>query len=255
METNIESIISNINEITKSLDTNTFIKKARESFKENIQDYEVADDEKAKMIATYEAQVSAGIISEIMQLAKEMPEIIAREKNILKDVDVKAEQIKVATEQVNELKARTKNIEEDTKLKEENKKIATEQIKTEKGKTLLIAEQIVSEKYRHRDLRSSISVKNASIEVTKQQAKFEEARRYIAIEANHQNVYMKKADFKVQNLQAIATDDDITISAEQMTDSKETIDDIPVKKIDYTTEVAVAKPNIEDEIIQSNPIS
>lgn len=227
MAVTTQNIIDNINLISAALDENVFIKKARETFKENIQEYEVADDEKAKMIATYEAQVSVGVINEIMQMAKEIPEIIAREANIAKETELKGKQTDLVTQQEC----------------------------VEKGKTMLIAEQIVSEKYRHRDLRSSTAVKMASLEVTQQQAKFEEARRYIAIEANHQNAFMKKADFKVQQLQAIATDDDITISAEQMADSKSTIDGIPTDKINYQSEVSLNKPAIESDVIPSITIT
>jgi hypothetical protein len=227
MAVTIQDIISNINLISAALDENVFIKKARETFKENIQEYEVADDEKAKMIATYEAQVSVGVINEIMQMAKEIPEIIAREANIVKETELKGKQTDLVTQQEC----------------------------VEKGKTMLIAEQVVSEKYRHRDLRSSTAVKMASLEVTQQQAKFEEARRYIAIEANYQNAFMKKADFKVQQLQAIATDDDITISAEQMADSKSTIDGIPTDKINYQSEVSLNKPAIESDVIPSITIT
>jgi hypothetical protein len=227
MAVTTQNIIDNINLISAALDENVFIKKARETFKENIQEYEVADDEKAKMIATYEAQVSVGVINEIMQMAKEIPEIIAREANIVKE----------------------------TTLKEKQTDLVTQQECVEKGKTMLLAEQIVSEKYRHRDLRSSTAVKMASLEVTQQQAKFEEARRHIAIKANHQNAFMKKADFKVQQLQAIATDDDITISAEQMADSKSTIDGIPTDKISYQSEVSLNKPAIESDVIPSITIA
>jgi hypothetical protein len=66
---------------------------------------------------------------------------------------------------------------------------------------------------------------------------------------------MKKADFKVQQLQAIATDDDITISAEQMADSKSTIDGIPTDKISYQSEVSLNKPAIESDVIPSITIA
>lgn len=226
-EVTISAIISNINAISKELDMNIFIQKARSSFKENIQEYEVADDEKAKMIATYEANISAGIIKEIMQMAKELPEIVARIDNIKKE----------------------------TNLKDSQEKLVTAQKCTEIGKKNLVAEQISSEKYRHRDLKASTAIKVASLEVTKQQAKFEEARRYIALEANYQNAYMKKADYKVQQLQAIATDDDIVISTEQISDAKTTIDAIPTTRITYTSDVTVVKPTISDDDITTTQIT
>lgn len=214
----MQSVLDSIDEISTKLDQNIFIKNARTAFKENISQFEIADDEKAKLTANYEAQVSIATISEIIKLAKETPLNEAQIKNLQKDTDIKIEQ----------------------------EKIAKEQVCGEKAKTKLIIQQIVTEQYRHRDLRASIKVKIASNEVTKQQAKFEEARRHIAIQSNNQNTFMKKADYKVQQLQALAQDDKVVISAEQISDTKTTIEAIPTQIISYNTEVQVDSINIPD---------
>ena len=214
----MQSVLDSIDEISTKLDQNIFIKNARTAFKENISQFEIADDEKAKLTANYEAQVSIATISEIIKLAKETPLNEAQIKNLQKDTDIKIEQ----------------------------EKIAKEQVCGEKAKTKLIIQQIVTEQYRHRDLRASIKVKIASNEVTKQQAKFEEARRHIAIQSNNQNTFMKKADYKVQQLLAIAQDDKIKISEEQISDTKTTIEAIPTQIISYNTEVQVDSINIPD---------
>ena len=214
----MQSVLDSIDEISTKLDQNIFIKNARTAFKENISQFEIADDEKAKLTANYEAQVSIATISEIIKLAKETPLNEAQIKNLQKDTDIKIEQ----------------------------EKIAKEQVCGEKGKTKLIIQQIVTEQYRHRDLRASIKVKIASNEVTKQQAKFEEARRHIALQSNNQNTFMKKADYKVQQLQALAQDDKVVISAEQISDTKTTIEAIPTKTIGYNSEVQVTNINIPD---------
>ena len=214
----MQSVLDSIDEISTKLDQNIFIKNARTAFKENISQFEIADDEKAKLTANYEAQVSIATISEIIKLAKETPLNEAQIKNLQKDTDIKIEQ----------------------------EKIAKEQVCGEKAKTKLIIQQIVTEQYRHRDLRASIKVKIASNEVTKQQAKFEEARRHIAIQSNNQNTFMKKADYKVQQLLALAQDDKVVISAEQISDTKTTIEAIPTQIISYDTEVQVDSINIPD---------
>ena len=221
----MQSVLDSIDEISTKLDQNIFIKNARTAFKENISQFEIADDEKAKLTANYEAQVSIATISEIIKLAKETPLNEAQIKNLQKDTDIKIEQ----------------------------EKIAKEQVCGEKAKTKLIIQQIVTEQYRHRDLRASIKVKIASNEVTKQQAKFEEARRHIAIQSNNQNTFMKKADYKVQQLQALAQDDKVVISAEQISDTKTTIEAIPTQIISYDTEVQVDNINIPDTEI-STPV-
>ena len=223
----MQSVLDSIDEISTKLDQNIFIKNARTAFKENISKFEIADDEKAKLTANYEAQVSIATISEIIKLAKETPLNEAQIKNLQKDTDIKIEQ----------------------------EKIAKEQVCGEKAKTKLIIQQIVTEQYRHRDLRASIKVKIASNEVTKQQAKFEEARRYIALQSNNQNTFMKKADYKVQQLQALAQDDKVVISAEQISDTKTTIEAIPTQIISYNTEVQVDSINIPDTEIATPVIN
>ena len=223
----MQSVLDSIDEISTKLDQNIFIKNARTAFKENISQFEIADDEKAKLTANYEAQVSIATISEIIKLAKETPLNEAQIKNLQKDTDIKIEQ----------------------------EKIAKEQVCGEKAKTKLIIQQIVTEQYRHRDLRASIKVKIASNEVTKQQAKFEEARRHIAIQSNNQNTFMKKADYKVQQLLAIAQDDKIKISEEHLSDTKTTIEAIPTQIISYNTEVLVDSINIPDTEIATPVIN
>lgn len=223
----MQSVLDSIDEISTKLDQNIFIKNARTAFKENISQFEIADDEKAKLTANYEAQVSIATISEIIKLAKETPLNEAQIKNLQKDTDIKIEQ----------------------------EKIAKEQVCGEKAKTKLIIQQIVTEQYRHRDLRASIKVKIASNEVTKQQAKFEEARRHIAIQSNNQNTFMKKADYKVQQLQALTQDDKIKISEEQISDTKTTIEAIPTQIISYNTEVIVDSINIPDTEIATPVIN
>lgn len=223
----MQSVLDSIDEISTKLDQNIFIKNARTAFKENISQFEIADDEKAKLTANYEAQVSIATISEIIKLAKETPLNEAQIKNLQKDTDIKIEQ----------------------------EKIAKEQVCGEKAKTKLIIQQIVTEQYRHRDLRASIKVKIASNEVTKQQAKFEEARRHIAIQSNNQNTFMKKADYKVQQLQALAQDDKVVISAEQISDTKTTIEAIPTQTIQYNSEVTVPAISIESTPIAAPTIN
>ena len=223
----MQSVLDSIDEISTKLDQNIFIKNARTAFKENISEYEIADDEKAKLTAQYEAQVSIATISEIIKLAKETPLNEAQISNLQKDTDIKIEQ----------------------------EKIAKEQVCGEKAKTKMIIQQIVTEQYRHRDLRASIKVKIASNEVTKQQAKFEEARRHIALQSNNQNTFMKKADYKVQQLQALAQDDKVVISAEQISDTKTTIEAIPTQTISYNSEVKVDSINIPDTEIATPVIN
>ena len=276
----MQSVLDSIDEISTKLDQNIFIKNARTAFKENISQFEIADDEKAKLTANYEAQVSIATISEIIKLAKETPldevqislidkdiEIKTQQKLSMieedriktaqsaKDIELKSAQIGEANKGMELKSAQIREIDKDIEIKTQQEKIAKEQVCGEKGKTKLIIQQIVTEQYRHRDLRASIKVKIASNEVTKQQAKFEEARRYIALQSNNQNTFMKKADYKVQQLQALAQDDKVVISAEQISDTKTTIEAIPTQIISYDTEVQVDSINIPDTEIATPVIN
>ena len=242
----MQSVLDSIDEISTKLDQNIFIKNARTAFKENISQFEIADDEKAKLTANYEAQVSIATISEIIKLAKETPLNEAQIKNLQKDANIKISQKNLIDEQIKSEKAQELNLQKDTDIKIQQEKIVKEQVCGEKAKTKLMLQQVVTEQYRHRDLRASIKVKIASNEVTKQQAKFEEARRHIALQSNNQNTFMKKADYKVQQLQALAQDDKIKISEEQISDTKTTIEAIPTQIISYNTEVQVDNINIPD---------
>ena len=104
----MQSVLDSIDEISTKLDQNIFIKNARTAFKENISQFEIADDEKAKLTANYEAQVSIATISEIIKLAKETPLNEAQIANLKKDTDIKIEQEKIPKEQVCGEKAKTK---------------------------------------------------------------------------------------------------------------------------------------------------
>ena len=208
MAVTIINITSNITELSSAVDTNIFITNARKAFLEDIAPYEMDDSEKAKLIASYEAQLSVGVIGHIMSIAKELPTIIAQEELIQK------------------------------------------QIENEDKKKNVIIQQELTEKYRHRDLRASIMVKNKSAVAAKHQARFEEARKHIAIKANEQNMHLKKTEFKVQQLDAIATDEEYIIGEEHMTDVKTSIDNIPIEGVDYETEI-----NGDDDVISTAEIT
>ncbi len=202
MAVTLDDLINNIATLSQNINDNVFIQNARESVKIGLEAYAVEEDEKAKIYAGFEQQLAAGVMEQIMTIAKELPTITAQEAVVV-----------------------------------EQKNLLVEQIETEKEKLDLIEEQIKTEKYRHRDLRASVMIKNQNGITSKQQGKFEEARRYIAIKANEQNMHLKKTDYKVQQLDAIATDNDYILTSEQIADTKETIDNLPTEAISYTTEI------------------
>ena len=112
----MQSVLDSIDEISTKLDQNIFIKNARTAFKENISQFEIADDEKAKLTANYEAQVSIATISEIIRLAKETPLNEAQIANLQKDADIKISQKNLIDEQIKSEKAQELNLRIQTLL-------------------------------------------------------------------------------------------------------------------------------------------
>lgn len=115
-------------------------------------------------------------------------------------------------------------------------------------RTKLLKAQENTEKYRQQDLKASINVKNQTAIATFHNAKFEEVRKEIAIKSNQDNMYLKKTEHKVAELDAYAKDDDITISANQMSDVKNMISNIPVTKLSYTSSITVQPEKISTTI-------
>lgn len=243
----LSTIITDITTLSTSINSNVFIESARAAFRDGINEYEISDEEKAKLIAQYEANVSVGVITQIINLAKEFPELQTR-------VALQEEQKKLVTEQVTSQEAQTKKILHEIEevkartLKNYGIQIAQALDKTMSStnlKTGMLDKQIISEMWRHRDMKAGVTIKNKSTYTTIENAKFEEARRHIAIKANQDNMYLKKADYKVAQLNAMAIDDDYIITSLQIDDVKTTIDSIPSGAITYTTAIGSTFTEVE----------
>lgn len=236
MAVELETIISNITTLSGSINSNVFIESARTAFREGISQYEISDEEKAKLIAQYEANVSVGVITQIINLAKELPELRAR-------VALLEEQKELTQEQTDTQEAQTKKIGyESMEIKARTLKNYGFSVVEENGifvvtdkKDGMIDKQIISEMWRHRDMKAGVLIKNKSVYTTIENAKFEEARRYIAMKANADNLYLKKAEHKVAQLNAMAMDDDYIITEAQINDVKSTVDNIPLASPFYTS--------------------
>lgn len=247
MALELSTIINDITTLSTSINSNVFIESARAAFRDGINEYEISDEEKAKLIAQYEANVSVGVITQIINLAKEFPEIQAR-------VALQEEQKKLVTEQVTSQEAQTKKILHEIEevkartLKNYGIQIAQALDKTMSSTDLkngMMDKQIISEMWRHRDIKAGVTIKNKSTYTTIENAKFEEARRHIALKANQDNMYLKKADYKVAQLNAMAIDDDYIITALQIEDVKTTIDNISVAAMTYATTVGSTFTEVE----------
>ncbi len=232
MAIDLNTIITNINSLSESVNNNVFITSAREAFKSGIKEYEISDEERAKLMATYEAQVSVGVIGQIMAMVKELPEISARTDLTNEQINVSKEQTKKFLLEQEETKARIKKHYGISVGIGDNLVITSVD-----NKNGMMDKQIITEMWRHRDLQAGVTIKNKSAFATLESAKFEEARRHIAIKANQDNMYLKKADYKVNQLNAMAMDDDYIITAEQIADVKNTIDTVPVGTIEYISSI------------------
>ncbi len=110
----------------------------------------------------------------------------------------------------------------------------------------LIDDQRLTERYRHRDTRAAVMTKNISALMTLHSAKFEEAKTKLSIKANADNMALKKADYKTAMLQALATDDTYVIATEQITDVKDTIDEINTAELSYTSDISTSISTIAE---------
>ncbi len=224
-DVDLKLIVEHIEKISANFAKDPSIVSAREAFTNGLKDYEVTDDIKALRYAEFEMSMATLTFSKSVELASNY-------KGIEQSVAVSKNEALLKQIQRLEVEVRT--------LKHLGVKIAIasdgKDIKEDK-KTGLVDEQIKTEKYRHNDFKASINIKNQSAVATFQQAKFEEARKEIAIKSNQDNMFLKKADFRVMEMDAYAKDDDITISATQMSGVKTTIDAISTNKLSYTSTV------------------
>lgn len=134
MAIELKNILVNITTITENIDTNKFITNARKAFKDDIALYEINDDEKAKLIATFEAQLSVGVISQIIQLAKEFPLLkqqVETEKNKAADI---AKATELRDKQIDNEDKRGKDIEATINVKNQDAKFRWQQAKFEEAK-------------------------------------------------------------------------------------------------------------------------
>jgi hypothetical protein len=104
---NTETILKNIDDLSKGLNKNVFITQARESFKEGINTFEMSDEERAKILAQYEANLSIGIIDKIISKASDLIELDLRVELINKQLGTEEINQKIKTQQ--ELAEQIKN--------------------------------------------------------------------------------------------------------------------------------------------------
>ena len=223
MAVELQNILDNINTISTNINTNVFIKNARDAVKEGINAYAVEEDEKAKIYASFEQQLSATVISQIMLMAKEMPMMIAQEEAIRKDIDLKAQQKTLVEKQITTEQKKALDLEKATELRQQ---------------------QINTEKRRQDDIAATINIKNQDAVYKYQQAKFEESRRYLGIKANVDNMQIRKAMARVEEMNAFMTNDSYDVTSEQFNASKTTIDAISTTQLTYTSEVITAPTTI-----------
>lgn len=86
-------ILGNIEELSKGLNKNVFIEQARSSFKDGINAFDMSDEEKAKILAQYEANLSIGVVNNIIAKSYDLVELNLR-------VDLLSKQI--STENINQ---------------------------------------------------------------------------------------------------------------------------------------------------------
>lgn len=103
----VKTILENIDELSAGLNKNVFITQARESFKNGIDTFDMSDEDKAKILAQYEANLSIGIVNNIMSKASDLIELDLRLALINKQLGTEEINQKIKTQQ--ELSEQIKN--------------------------------------------------------------------------------------------------------------------------------------------------
>jgi hypothetical protein len=243
MALELQNILDNIDTISKSIDTNVFIKNARDAVKVGIEAYAVEEDEKAKIYAAFEQQLSATVITQIINIAKEIPVIQAQEELYRKQIVTEE---KKALDLVSTTTVRDEQSEQDLLLKSSQKTLIDKQATTEEKKALdieqateLRKEQIKIEQKKQKDIDALLEIRYQDAMLKYQQAKFEESRRYLGIKANVDNMQIRKAMARVKEMSAFMINDSYDVTPDQFSASKTTIDNISTTKLTYTTEVSL----------------
>ncbi|MDD2290673.1 MAG: hypothetical protein PHV52_00205 [Aliarcobacter sp.] len=95
----IKEITKNINTLSEDINKNVFVEQARKSFKEGIDTYDMSDEERAKFLAQYEANLSIGVVNSIISKAFDLVELNLRVELLNKQIsteninqDIKSQQ-------------------------------------------------------------------------------------------------------------------------------------------------------------------
>jgi hypothetical protein len=107
MAINITTLTSNIESLSSALNNNVFIGQARASFTEKINDFQISDEERAKLIAQYEANLSVGIINNILAKSVDIIELDLR-VNLIQE-QINTETINQGIKDQQELAEKLKN--------------------------------------------------------------------------------------------------------------------------------------------------
>jgi hypothetical protein len=214
--TYVTEVLGNIEAISAALDNNALITKTREAVLTGIKGFQITPAEKSKLYANFEMQFSVQVVSKLI-------DVVVNSGLVEKQIATEAAKVALLTQQLETEVQNTLKVTNEVALLASNKLLVDEQIKTEKKRTY--------------DVMAGILVKNAQVHATTQSAKFEEARRYILIHSTESNDQIQKADREVALIQAIATDETLTISTTHLQRAVDGLDGILAAPVAYFTEI------------------
>jgi len=259
----LTSLLSNIDEISARVNTNALVQGSREAILTQMQDYSIDDDEKMKIYANHETTLTMGIMRDIIEMSKSMLLMDAETKKksseaLLADAQrakINAEKLLV-DQQVLYSAAETSKKANESLLIAEQVLLTAADVAKKNAETGLVTEQVAiavlqqtTEKLRQNDIKASITVKNQTALATYENARFEEARKEITLQANKDNMILKKADFKVGWGQVMATDDAYTLTETHLLDIKTSIDSIPVTGASYISNYSIVPTAIPTTVV------
>lgn len=212
----VTEVLANIEAISAALDNNALITKTRQAVLTGIKGFQITPAEKSKLYANFEMQFSVQVVSKLI-------DVVVNSGLVEKQIATEAAKVALLTQQLATETQNTLKVTNEVALLASNKQLVDKQITTEDKRRL--------------DVMAGILVKNAQTHATMQSAKFEEARRYILIHSTESNDQIQKADREVALIQAIATDETLTISTTHLQRAVDGLDGILAAPVAYFTEI------------------
>jgi len=255
----LNDILVEINTASQSINENILLKGARDSVSSGIASSLMTPKEKATLLANFETNFTGMIVAKIIDSVMQASLNEVQIQLSTKDLDLKNKQIEIVdieiaqkNKELEKLKYEIKNIlplhksDAESRISMIQQQKLTEINNTSKvlkentlldGNKALVDAQVATQKKQMLDVMAGINIKNEQALSTRQNAKFDEARRYVLVKSTQQNGQINKAKEENALINSLALDANFVISDTQLSRSKSAMDAIEITQISYESEL------------------